>query len=613
MPIRSNGKKVVMMTYNGKFTREQIQEIAQEKSNKYKKYGFMNEVEILYPHTNNNRLGWRRGPITKTGEVKLYNSDDFYEEGHKQYAQEPKHFKKFHFYLLNMPSDGGDDVNNDCLYNSIKSVLRDNMPWNAEQFKVFLGLKRNDKVDISLIKKIDDKLKTHKINVLGDHIYSSIKEKPSLLNINLILKDGHYEVDKSKIITVKGIAHTSKRTLIYDKDLNVYDSNGERKITKDEFKSYKTNPVSSTYVLVPYDKECDVFKEIEIKKTKKDKNYVPKIPSMKDIYEQFNRDAKILKNETKGIINMFKTGTHAKTALNLFQYFCKDIFPEHIKQDEATWINNTSKGGLMFAMNYEGPTYKYDYCSAYGSIMISDKFYIPIKRGIFKTITNEQFDEILSIGIYRCKIEGKTNLFRFNDKNYYTSTDIQVAKKLKLKITLVCDDKPNALVYGRNSCVSGKQMFDKFVTYMFNLKKLKVPRAKHILNILWGCLCQENIFNVPFKKDDTDETLIKKENIILGINCVNDNDMKVELVGINKMFDTNFARLKPFLLSKMRYLMYETMKPHIDCIVRCHTDSMFCTKKLNIETGNELGDIRYEGYCDNAKIINTMTVIGDFA
>lgn len=55
------------------------------------------------------------------------------------------------------------------------------------------------------------------------------------------------------------------------------------------------------------------------------------------------------------------------------------------------------------------------------------------------------------------------------------------------------------------------------------------------------------------------------------------------------------------------------MEPHIDKIVRSHTDSIFATEKLEIATGDKLGELRYEGFCPNFKIDNSIAFEGEFS
>jgi hypothetical protein len=164
--------------------------------------------------------------------------------------------------------------------------------------------------------------------------------------------------------------------------------------------------------------------------------------------------------------------------------------PEEILQDEAEWINNSSKGALIFAEPFEGELYKYDVKSLYPHIMKSTTLSFPIKRGEFLII--DKFGEYIAFGIYRCKViksEDKNinKLFRFNDKHYYTSVSLDHAKSLGLKFELIQDGKPNHLFYSREKRLTFNEVFKPFVDFMFELKdKKKVEKSKDILNIKKG-------------------------------------------------------------------------------------------------------------------------------
>ena len=81
--------------------------------------------------------------------------------------------------------------------------------------KKYLGLQRNAKIPISLIPKIEEKLKSFQINIIGDYTYSSQVKSNKV--ISLILDDEHYSVnrniDNSKI---KNYLHDFKFTPLYE-------------------------------------------------------------------------------------------------------------------------------------------------------------------------------------------------------------------------------------------------------------------------------------------------------------------------------------------------------------------------------------------------------------
>ena len=93
-------------------------------------------------------------------------------------------------------------------------------------------------------------------------------------------------------------------------------------------------------------------------------------------------------------INIYKTGTIKKSALKLLDDTTKHISPEHIEYDEACLIENSTSDGYIFNEPYKGCAYKGDITSLYPSIYSSKNVLVPIKRGIFKVITNDDINQI---------------------------------------------------------------------------------------------------------------------------------------------------------------------------------------------------------------------------
>jgi hypothetical protein len=328
-----------------------------------------------------------------------------------------------------------------------------------------------------------------------------------------------------------------------------------------------------------------------------------------------------LKQKTNGLINMFKTGSFANTALSLFESLTRGLDIDPILQDEAEFISNASFASMISADVYKGPGYKYDVTSMYPSILASVNFLIPLKRGQFQIMSQQDFDklEYYSQGIFRCKVNESDHKlinkyqFRFNSKNYYTQVDLTKAKELGLKVDLIMDGQPNYLMYDRNDCINGSQLFKPYVELLFKLKKQGVTGAKELLNVLWGKLTQKDILNVIINEDEEDEVVeIHNDKTVTKITPLSDTRTMVHFVRDNGYYMTPYARLGPFLLAKGRYNITKIMKPFINQIHRVHTDGFICEKQLDIKIGNNLGDLKYEGYCPQVEIKNNIRIIGEF-
>ena len=190
-----------------------------------------------------------------------------------------------------------------------------------------------------------------------------------------------------------------------------------------EFKQFKTD-----YLPIFRDKKNDtIVNESYDKSDKKSRKH--KLKTLKRLHTEFIRDAPILQKETNGLINLFKTGSNVKTAVELAFHFLneKEISAEDITLLESEWIENASCGAFIFADKYEGEAFKYDLNSAYPSIYSNVHLLLPVKQGEFKKLTKDEFLKkgFVSYGIYRCTIEynhddrNNHKIFKLNDKNYY--------------------------------------------------------------------------------------------------------------------------------------------------------------------------------------------------
>ncbi|AYV81699.1 MAG: hypothetical protein Harvfovirus53_9 [Harvfovirus sp.] len=322
-------------------------------------------------------------------------------------------------------------------------------------------------------------------------------------------------------------------------------------------------------------------------------------------YIKFADDAYLLKKETNGYVNLFKSQTNGRAVLNLFLDLAKGIVTERIRYDEGVWVESAKVGAIIWGDKYMGGGYKYDYCSMYPAIMRNDENLYPVKKGSFKMLTQKEFvggenHRLGDVGIYRCvveKREGVSKLFRWNPKNFYTNVDIILAKELGLKVVIVKDRQPNYLGYRREACLRGGEIFGKYVDLLFPLKYRKIPRAKQFLTMLWGVLGQ---------RSDLGYKILRENSSMLDINSLNFKQLN------ESIYRTDYARTIPFILAYGRAKIVATMIPFIENIVRCHTDGFIVSIPLKIKTGDDLGDLKYEGFCEKCTVHNSNTVDGEF-
>jgi hypothetical protein len=587
LPVKYKGKNAMRYAYKGKFSRNEIKNYADKLSKELKQQNFNGAIGVSL-HTVD---GYRGAMFRPTGSpVRMYSITDSpnYDNSDQEF------YNGFSIILFNtLPRHGGKDPNNDCLYNALKLAMGNDIPWKTPTaLKNFLKVNRNAMIHMNDIKKIDDKIKQYKIMVTGDDTYTSTKNCQRTIHINLF--DEHYTLDQSKKGYSLNVNFKEKKPVICfinGEHVETYDGVEKKIIThKEYYKFTKCNNTPYIYVSVnrARQKVCD-------RKT------------IEEEYKLFIDKADNLKEKSKGMINLYKTGTNQLTALNLFDRYTKAISPEDIEQDESYWTECSTMGALIRCQTYEGQAYKYDVVSMYPSILKDSKFLIPIKRGEFKKL--DEVPEIFAYGIYRVNIEynkEKEKIFRYNRLNYYTHHCIRFAQSLGLEVTLIQDDKPNALIYTRDKCITSNQVFSEYIDFLFNLKKDGVEGAKDILNIIWGALCEYKTRNKTATQDK--EIDISGDNYIHSLCPLDDNDtILLKVYQSKRVYTTNYARLGPFLLARGRMMIGQLLCNNINDVVRIHTDGWIQkTEFKSNKIGDDIGQVRFEGYSDKCIVRNCI-------
>jgi hypothetical protein len=587
---KANGNRFVQVMIKEKLTRKQILDYGNKISNLFFDNNRLGQMCIA----TRSDAGWRNGLMRDFGEEpNMYDPDEYGETLQNNY-------QKTCFYFVekgNRPSKKGgasDDKKNNCLWEVINRYLNSKNPFKEpSDLKKYLKVHINAPIDIADMPKIEKALKTFKINVTGDHTYTS--PITTLKSIDIKLLNGHYVMDKSKAdenckYNKILFNNNAKRAIMHNKFTTMaYDGKIHYKMTNDEYyKRYEE------YVIIQQD-------------------YNSKL-TLKEDYDIFVHDANMLIKETNGIINLYKTGDTNSTILNLFDRYTKHIpNADHIGQVEADWITQSSTGALTFGIPYVGPAYKYDFKSNYPSIMKSSQTF-PIKAGEFQLITDKEFresDAYFKYGIFRCVVLRSGDysidkLFRFNNKNKYTHIDLNNAKLLGLDIQLIEDGDVNFLHYSRDKLLSGNELFGEYVDLLFKLKQLKIPRAKIFLNNLWGLLSQTN--EIKTRCNHKEGGVIQNMDMdgeLIGMKPYDDNETIIQTVNKSKRYIRGFARIKPFILARGRALLAKTILPFKDIVYRCMTDSFICSEKPpNVITGTGLGDLVLEYQATKIQIKN---------
>ena len=355
----------------------------------------------------------------------------------------------------------------------------------------------------------------------------------------------------------------------------------------------------------------------------------------KSSFEEFAKyihDAQLeLYQATNGRINLKLTGSFSDTAMNLF-YEMSEI-PERMSIKECQWIDDASTGALIYLnQSYTGIGFKYDFVSRYPAIMRHKNFKVPFGAPRFIRWTQWQMDEkdFVIFGLYKCIIttdKPDKRLFRFNDKNVYTSIDINRAKQLHYTIKMIDTDE-NVMLYDDKHVKTGEQVFKQFVDYVFNLKQKKVKGAKEILNSLWGTLVEKNKIKFVMNQSKEHTMDINDTKIVIGLKPIGDVDSGLDIatsIYEDNQFKTPFARMKPFLLASARSILSSTVEQQVDKVVSMHTDGFIMTEPLiarksrrdslhyvNVVLPHQksIGDLVFEAVYDDISFTNKHQVIG---
>jgi hypothetical protein len=559
--IKRNENKLIKRDDMIKFCKKVLEDIKEKYSN-----GFIS-VSIKYP-----KHYYTMGMTNiNDGYIKFFSMDDY-----NNFDEDPLQYSEFTINFMPYKSKskkGGKDEHNDCLFNCIKKIIQTGKEKiKPDELKQYLKIDRDEPIDISDINKVESylnkKLMTksgneYAIKISGDYSYNSKLQTNKIIDV--ILSDGHYKINEKVINKMSSFSHNERQLIVYDKQENVmYDGNDFLEFDESEFKSSLKNPHSAKFIFVS--------KYYIIKNIYKSNDYDIPIDEAFDKYFELATELKILDSK----FNLLKSGLK-DCALNFFYDKVKSIHPEDITQDEIKYIEDSSYGAITYWEPFKGQCYSVDINSCYPYVMQRNNHYFPIKQGEFKTITEFKNE----YGLYRCKISNPNNkivkLFSFNSSNHYTHIDIQQALDYGLSYELIQDGQPNFLYYSKDKLMNGAFLFKNYMDELYRLKS-KSKMAKSLLNILWGALSEKNgkkyINNChdELDLDDCNITDLEFTGQRINIKVINYGD---------NYYKTNYARIKPFVLSYGRNHCYKTFKEHEDDIVRVHTDGIYSKRKLD--------------------------------
>lgn len=316
---------------------------------------------------------------------------------------------------------------------------------------------------------------------------------------------------------------------------------------------------------------------IEVRK-KKNREFETVLEAFNRFNEQ--RDALLEKSKNLGIPMDIKMcgGNEKIMALWLFER-CSIPIPANDPLDpqEAKWISDTMRGGLIWADNeWRGYGRQYDFTSMYPYLL--QKYSFPIKKGKFCILPDYRYNNkgtmMAHFGIFHAEVELREEMrsvFSYSKQNKYTQHDLNNARALGLKYTLIQNRQYNALIYDSKTIFPGSVMFGAIVEFLFKIKSEGGPAgqlAKRIINMIWGALCQRRYtYEQESKSFSIPEGAIVKE-----YQPIEYRKVLFKLSYPDQIFKGEYPRIAPFLTSVARKTVSEAIRPHKDRVKRVHTD-----------------------------------------
>lgn len=325
------------------------------------------------------------------------------------------------------------------------------------------------------------------------------------------------------------------------------------------------------------------------------------------VADQFN----LVKQLSNGKINMWHLGfiqptLRAILGLNGYETRIK-YQSEPIGYEEFQWTENAIRGAYNYHTKgtYDNVIY-YDQKSSYPSILYDDSFKIPVKQGIWKTLTQQEMDakKYFPYGIYQCQIVGEHIFFKENQKGYYTHIDLELARKLGLRIQIK-PTTPNALIYAsidKYCLANSHEVFGQQIEWLYDLKQKygkRCPLFKSLITQMYTSVCKT-------KKTDFWNSVPDGYEAV-KIKPFSATQRKYTCVPTHDCCVTHLGRLKPFIYARQRYMMWQKVlsQPFWKDIVAFITDGFWVTRPIPQFDRNPplIGNICRDKECKQIEVI----------
>lgn len=394
------------------------------------------------------------------------------------------------------------------------------------------------------------------------------------------------------------------------------------------------------------------------------KNYKPET-NIKILYNLYKKDCEELEKYKIRVLNSYSLQKAILQSLYLDLRFL-NIKTERVNDyAEYEILNYRKQGGYNHVHEFDKVfknVYSYDVKSSYPSVLVHPDFKIPIRKGEFKYIEPEKFKKFIEIkkdkngldklnlqyGLFKCKISKSEKSDKFevsplpkkeaslgfdyvkfdefikSDHDVYTHFDILLAKKLGYDVELLNENiypytingnnTPfNCFLYSADKLIESNVIFSKIVKKFYDAKQKCKGNSviKTLSSGIWGNLCEDKTYKTKkVKKVNNSFNLNMKDNEHVDYILPNikdeDNVIDCKYRENDNLTRTSLFRMKPFLLSFQRYLMYiDFIKKIEDAggkILKIKTDGVYTDKKIDeFEKVKEVyidGDIVRDKYFD---------------
>lgn len=329
-------------------------------------------------------------------------------------------------------------------------------------------------------------------------------------------------------------------------------------------------------------------------------------------YDKFVIWVAEIKSSDYNSFNYVSSFNHFYSVENFFAKHSGIHEQEIITFEESQIIDKNFNAGLTYCQKGKyKKCYGYDFTQKYGSVLASDDFKFPTKKGRYVNIKKiADMSKNIQIGYYHVKITCDNpdfnKLFMFSKKHWYTHILIKFCKehqeRFGIVMELIIDDQPNMYSYNRADCISGSVVFSKWHNILAKLKKLHPDNrlVKHLSSSIWGVISHKRIKTMTADEINDADIDYSVDGQFVCINQVmkGNCDIYYEIADKNNLFRFNL-RIKSFLTSTARVDIARVALVDLDSVIRINTDGISLLKPID--------HTKFQGLREDPKMTGNIT------